>query len=341
MSLNSSSNLDHGSSLWISDNDEMVLLTMTKNTVEGLRQVEDRQHILARTTHQDNNNPTKPPVENTADEPLCDNDDEKPPQKSGRTQLDGSPSTPVTDGLQLTAESTEPSLANPSVGNPISHSQVLDLSRQMRDTGSDFGRLEELLRGSKVYIPPPPPKREPTSEYKALMARLRREEELRVYERMTNPPAPMETFTQKFPASSAAFAFSSNQGSAKELEDEVTYADVDRQMALIFNVLISIVACAGGLWVVARWWSTPARLALSMGGSLLVGVAEVVVYLGYVRRVGEAKGKAKGLKEVKEIVNTWVVGGPDYGNDTMDSAVPITGNHDAEENSTRRRKIQT
>ncbi|EHK98619.1 hypothetical protein M7I_5560 [Glarea lozoyensis 74030] len=173
----------------------------------------------------------------------------------------------------------------------------------MRDTGSDFGRLEELLRGSKVYIPPPPPKREPTSEYKALMARLRREEELRVYERMTNPPAPMETFTQKFPA--------------------------------------SIVACAGGLWVVARWWSTPARLALSMGGSLLVGVAEVVVYLGYVRRVGEAKGKAKGLKEVKEIVNTWVVGGPDYGNDTMDSAVPITGNHDAEENSTRRRKIQT
>jgi hypothetical protein len=169
------------------------------------------------------------------------------------------------------------------------------------------------------------------------MARLRREEELRAYEQMTNPPPPMETFTQKFPASSAAFAFSSNQDPAGNLEDEVTYADVDRQMALIFNVLISIVACAGGLWVVARWWSTPARLALSMGGSLLVGIAEVVVYLGYVRRVGEAKGKARGLKEVKEVINTWAVGGPDYGAESMDSAVLTTGKRDTEGNGPRRR----
>ncbi len=46
-----------------------------------------------------------------------------------------------------------------------------------------------------------------------------------------------------------------------------------------------------------------------MTGSLLVGVAEVVVYSGYIRRVGEAKGKEGKVKEVKEIVKTWVVGG--------------------------------
>jgi hypothetical protein len=79
-------------------------------------------------------------------------------------------------------------------------------------------------------------------------------------------------------------------------------------MALILNVLLSIVACAGAIWVAARWWNTPARLALSMSGSILVGIAEVVVYSGYIRRVGEAKGKERGVKEVKEIVNTWVVG---------------------------------
>lgn len=52
------------------------------------------------------------------------------------------------------------------------------------------------------------------------------------------------------------------------------------------------------------------RLALSMSGSLVVGVAEVVVYAGYLRRVGEAKEKEKerGMKEVKEIVGSWVVG---------------------------------
>lgn len=151
------------------------------------------------------------------------------------------------------------------------------------------------------------------------MARLRREEEARKYERMTNPPSPMETFSQKFPAASAARAFASshqNISASDPDDDEVTYADVDRQMALIFNVLISIVACAAAIWIAAKWWSTPARLALSMSGSALVGVAEVVVYSGYLRRVGEAKGKEKQIKEVKEIVNTWVVGA---GNDTEDA----------------------
>jgi hypothetical protein len=145
-----------------------------------------------------------------------------------------------------------------------------------------------------------------TSEYKALMARLRREEEARSYHRMTNPPPPMETFAQHFPLSSSAHAFSSNQFQPEE--DEVTYSDVDRQMALVLNVLISIVACAAAIWIAAKWWSTPARLAVSFGGSLLVGVAEVVVYSGYVRRVGESKGKEKQLKEVKEVMRTWVVG---------------------------------
>jgi hypothetical protein len=143
------------------------------------------------------------------------------------------------------------------------------------------------------------------------MARLRREEEERSYERMTNPPPPMETFAQRFPTASAAHAFSSsyqNINTSDPEDDGLTFADVDRQMALILNVLLSIVACAGAIWVAARWWNTPARLALSMSGSILVGIAEVVVYSGYIRRVGEAKGKERGVKEVKEIVNTWVVG---------------------------------
>lgn len=146
------------------------------------------------------------------------------------------------------------------------------------------------------------------------MARLRREEEARKYERMTNPPQPMETFAQRFPAASAARAFASshqNINTSDPDDDGLTFADVDRQMSLILNVLLSIVACAGGIWVAARWWDTPARLALSMGGSLLVGVAEVVVYAGYIRRVGEAKGKEKGIREIKEVVKTWVVGAED------------------------------
>jgi TMEM199 family protein len=107
-------------------------------------------------------------------------------------------------------------------------------------------------------------------------------------------------------------------------------------MALIFNVLVSILACAGAIWMAARWWSTPARFALSFGGSLLVGVAEVVVYAGYIRRVGEAKGKEKGIREFKEVVNTWVVGGDEYKEDGGQESVKIESKKD--DIKARRRK---
>jgi hypothetical protein len=139
--------------------------------------------------------------------------------------------------------------------------------------------------------------------------------------------------------SSSAHAFASSE-QPTDADDEVTYQDVDRQMALIFNVLISIVACAGAIWMAARWWSTPTRLALSMSGSILVGVAEVVVYSGYIRRVGEAKGKAKELKEVKEIINTWIVGGEDDADELEGAEIPvtITEKDSAENSKVRKRK---
>lgn len=175
------------------------------------------------------------------------------------------------------------------------------------------------------------------------MARLRRDEEERTYHRMTNPAPPMETFAQRFPLSSAAHAFASSYqplDSSKQDEDDVTYADVNRQVTLIFNVLVSIIACAGAIWVVARWWSTPARLAVSLGGSLLVGIAEVVVYTGYIRKVSESKKQERGLKEVKEVVNTWVVGAGEEADqdDAGEKSTPIKDKVDDGDFKARRRK---
>ena len=139
------------------------------------------------------------------------------------------------------------------------------------------------------------------------MARLRREEENRIYERMTSP-LPTETFTQRFPNSAHNNPFNTSLTDAVE-EDEISYADINRQMALIINILISIVTCSVALWLVARHWSTPSRLGLSMGGSGMVGIAEVVIYAGYLRRLKEAREKGKKEVELKEIVKTWVIGG--------------------------------
>jgi hypothetical protein len=121
----------------------------------------------------------------------------------------------------------------------------------------------------------------------------------------------METFSQRYPNSTnMAQAFAAVNRPSREADmgdDDVTYSDVHRQLMLILNFVASILGVAATLWIVARWWSTPARLFLTMGGSLLVGVAEVAVYSGYVWHLGQAKKKDKTLKEVKQVVQTWTV----------------------------------
>ena len=69
--------------------------------------------------------------------------------------------------------SDDPQLDEPALGKPISHTQVIALSRCLRthvgsqhDTDSikDLAHdLDTLLRGSKVHIEPPKPKAEPVS----------------------------------------------------------------------------------------------------------------------------------------------------------------------------------
>ena len=169
------------------------------------------------------------------------------------------------------------------------------------------------------------------------MARLRREEEARCYERMINPPLPVQSFSQRFPTSSYSKLFDDGRISKEEEDDEVTYADINRQMALILNILISIVACSVALWIAARHWTTPKRLGLSMGGSGMIGIAEVVVYAGYLRRIKEAREKGKKHIEVKEIIKTWVLGGGDDYVSTSDESKLIKESK-KEEKEARRRK---
>ena len=146
-----------------------------------------------------------------------------------------------------------------------------------------------------------------TSEYKALMVRLRREEEARAYERMINPPLNVESFSQRFPSTQPRIFPNDYQPENAE-DEEITYADVNRQIALIINIVVSIIACSVALWMASSQWTTPKRLGLSMGGSGIIGLAEVVVYTGYLRRLNEAKEKGKKEVEIKAIIMTWVIG---------------------------------
>ena len=151
---------------------------------------------------------------------------------------------------------------------------------------------------------------------------------------MINPPLPLETFHQRFPHSSQATLFPAAQADIGE-DNEISYADINRQMALIINILISIVACSVAIWMAARHWSTPSRLGMSLGGSGMIGVAEVGVYAGYLRRLKDAREKGKKEVEIKEIIKTWVIGS--NGKEASDDSEIITSRSRNTESVLRKR----
>lgn len=147
---------------------------------------------------------------------------------------------------------------------------------------------------------------------------------------MLKQPSRMEAFAAQYPgALSTAQAFAEvNRPMHKsdEGDDDVTYADVHRQMMLLLNFLVSIFGVAATLWLAARWWNTTARLFLTLGGSILVAIAEVAVYNGYIWRMGEAKIKQEKRKEVQEIIGTWTVtaeGVKEKGGENEEHAVSV------------------
>ncbi|KAI0835930.1 endoplasmic reticulum-based factor for assembly of V-ATPase-domain-containing protein [Hypoxylon sp. FL0890] len=219
----------------------------------------------------------------------------------------------------------EPSLDDPAAGNPISHGQIIDIWKRLKNETEHAIRLEDLLRGATVYIPPPPPKPEPTDEYKTLMARLRREEEERSYERMLKRAPPRESFAQRSPAAPMAHSFTevNRPSRTEDIGDDIEHGDIQKQITLVINFIVSVFGCGAALWMAARWWSIPARLFLSLGGSIIVAIAEVAVYSAYTWRMAEGEKNLKKKKEIKEIVQTWVIGEDDSDKKGNDGPLPL------------------
>lgn len=77
------------------------------------------------------------------------------------------------------SEASEPSLDQPATGNPITHGQIIAISKALKeinihasngkfDTHVSY-HLDDLLRGSKVYVEPPKPKLEPVGSMYILL----------------------------------------------------------------------------------------------------------------------------------------------------------------------------
>ncbi|CAK39505.1 hypothetical protein CBS115989_10374 [Aspergillus niger] len=231
--------------------------------------------------------------------------------------------------------------------DPISHDQLIRIARYFRqtDTSNSTSSIEEtktlnsLLRGTKVYIPPPPKKPEPSPEYLALKARLLAAAETDAYNRMTSS----STFSSSafFPPSSRTPAptkpsiFTSSTPTVEALHNKSSNNNEETDPltpGLVLNIFLSVLITGFSVYwalrsfrspemlvsTVARIWrgtgtgqgvSESVKVLVSLGAAVVVGVAEVMIYAIYLRKVEVAKGRERRVKERKVVVESERVGG--------------------------------
>jgi hypothetical protein len=80
----------------------------------------------------------------------------------------------------------------------------------------------------------------------------------------------------------------------------------DISPSLVLNILLSIVLCAVAVFHLTRWWSNDGvRVLLSLGTGIVVGVAEVVVYMAYLKKVAVSKQKERRKPERKTVIGEY------------------------------------
>lgn len=86
-----------------------------------------------------------------------------------------------------------------------------------------------------------------------------------------------------------------------------TIKETKSHLTTIFNVLISVASVVYAIW----YWtdtswklSNAYRVLLCLFFGILVLVAEVVVYMGYLNKIEDARVKERNKKEVKKVVKT-------------------------------------
>ncbi|CAG7940915.1 unnamed protein product [Penicillium nalgiovense] len=187
---------------------------------------------------------------------------------------------------------------------PIAHEQLIRLARCLQ-TDPEYKKhvshsptvLNSLLRGTKVYVPPPPKKPEPSAEYLASKARLLAATEQESYNRLLNPnyqPNPDHADPHTSPYTS--------DGHVEE--DTLT-------ISLVSSIFISVLVTGFSVYAALTKFPTSQILAseavkvlLGLFAALSVAVAESFLYWTYLGKVDRARVKERGVRERKVVIGT-------------------------------------
>ncbi|BCR85415.1 TMEM199/VMA12 family protein [Aspergillus chevalieri] len=235
---------------------------------------------------------------------------------------------------------------------PILHEQLIGLSRYLKSNSDGHDgdsntptSLNSLLHGTKVYVPPPPKKPEPSPEYLAQKSRLLAAVEADAYNRMTSS----STYTTKGPSP----IFTSTTPTLSAIHDQNT-SDTDAKdpltPSLVLNIFLSVLLTGfSTYWALSKFstpdiltstvagaWrgkdmrgaSEPVRVLLSLFVALLVGLAEVLIYAIYLGKSEDARVKEKKMRERKKVVGSEQVGGRSEETETDEQVHKVDGDEE-------------
>ncbi|KAG7194052.1 Vacuolar ATPase assembly integral membrane protein [Scheffersomyces spartinae] len=172
----------------------------------------------------------------------------------------------------------------------ITQENLVRFYRARRPTKS----LLQLISLTKLVVDKNEPEKQPKSkEFLKSIELLRLKAKEAEYQALVNPAPQFKTLyeTNSKDKSTAAQA-------VKETKSHVT---------TIFNVLVSVASVVYAIWywTDSSWkLSNAYRVLLCLFFGMLVLVAEVVVYLGYLNKIEEARIKERSKKEIKKVIKT-------------------------------------
>lgn len=183
-----------------------------------------------------------------------------------------------------------------SVADHISHQCLIRVSkclvRSKANLWSSQYALPRLVQGSSISFPPKPQQPAKTANYVQLMSKLRAQQQELEYQRLIHPER-------------------SDISSVDDLQDISTPAQetkvLKEQLSTIVNIIISVVSVAYATW----YWAgssaglpVASKLLLSLFTSIVILIAEVVIYLGYLNRVSQARTVERAKREKTQVIKS-------------------------------------
>lgn len=175
----------------------------------------------------------------------------------------------------------------------IDHLDLVSFYRQTKPCLS----LLELLKTTKLVIPNKNTKNEEipkSKEFLASMEKLRLQAREDDYQRLVQKSQrdPFKLYEQKVD---------------DDWNPARAHKEVRSHITTIFNIFISVVSVVYAVWY---WTSSSVRMKdsyrvlLCLFAGILILVAEVVVYLGYLNKIEDARVRERSKKEVKKVIQT-------------------------------------